>query len=65
MDKSIAKKLVIPFIVFLGFVAINVNSLANGIANHQTWRIVVAGVSLVFFLIAIKYILKTTFRKRS
>jgi large-conductance mechanosensitive channel len=42
---STKKKLIIPFITFLALMAVNVNTIARGINEHQTWRIVAASVS--------------------
>jgi len=50
MEKDIRKKLVIPFITFLGFIAVSVNSVYRGIEHHETWRIVVASVGGLFFV---------------
>ena len=44
------KKLLIPYFISLGFVAISINSIANGIDNHETWRIVTASIGGSFFL---------------
>jgi len=50
MEKDIRKKLVIPFITFLGFIAVSVNSLNRGIEHHETLRIVAASASGLFFV---------------
>ncbi len=50
MEKDIKKKAVIPFIVFLGFVALSVNSLCHGIANNEKWRITLASISGLTFV---------------
>lgn len=42
--------LVIPFITFLGFIAISINSLFKGIDQHETWRIILAAVGGLFFV---------------
>jgi hypothetical protein len=58
MEKDIRKKLVIPFIVFLGFIAVSVNSIYRGIVQHETWRIImasVAGAVFVAFVVLIVY----------
>ena len=46
---SIRKKLITPNLIFLGFIAVSINSLFKGIEHHETWRIVssVAG-GLIF-----------------
>jgi putative effector of murein hydrolase LrgA (UPF0299 family) len=51
MEKVLKKKTVIPFITFLGFIAISINSLFKGIARHQTWRIVLSSVGGLIFTI--------------
>jgi hypothetical protein len=43
------KKLIIPYFIAVGFVAISINSIAKGIATHETWRIVVASIGGSFF----------------
>jgi hypothetical protein len=43
------KKLIIPYFISVGFVAISINSIAKGINNHETWRIVTASVGGTFF----------------
>jgi len=42
--------LLIPFITFLGFIAISINSLFKGIDHHETWRIVLASVGGLVFV---------------
>ncbi|MCR8557442.1 hypothetical protein KXD93_07310 [Mucilaginibacter sp. BJC16-A38] len=42
--------LLIPFITFLGFIAISINSLFCGIDHHETWRMVLAAVGGLFFV---------------
>ncbi|MDB5090652.1 MAG: hypothetical protein JWR09_4646 [Mucilaginibacter sp.] len=42
--------LLIPFITFLGFIAISINSLFQGIDHHETWRIVLASIGSLFFV---------------
>jgi hypothetical protein len=66
MEKDIKKKLLIPFLVFLGFIAVSVRAAYRGIVNHETWRIVLASVSgLVFvaFIVLIVYTVVKNGRK--
>ena len=44
------KKLIIPYFIAVGFVAVSINSIARGIANHETWRIIIASIGGSFFL---------------
>jgi len=44
------KKLIIPYFISLGFVAVSINSIARGIDNHETWRIVTASIGGSFFV---------------
>ena len=62
MEKDIKKKLLIPFLVFLGFIAMSVKSLYRGIVNHETWRIVLASVSGVVFVAFIVLIVYTVIK---
>ena len=66
MEKDIRKKLVIPFITFLGFIAVSVSSLYKGIELHEAWRIVAAsagGLIFVAFTCLIVYTVIKTERK--
>jgi hypothetical protein len=47
---NLKKRTVIPFITFLGFIAISINSLFKGIDQHEPWRIVVASVGGLIFI---------------
>ena len=47
MNNTIKKRLIIPFILLLGFMAANIKSIFNGVEANQPWRIVLASVSLV------------------
>lgn|SRR6185503_2229950 len=49
-QNSEVKKLIIPYFAALGFVAVSINSIANGIDNHEIWRIVTASIGGSFFL---------------
>jgi hypothetical protein len=50
MDTELRKKLIVPFTVFLGVFAININTIINAIAKHETWRVVVASVSCLIII---------------
>ena len=64
MEKDIKKKLVIPFITSLGFIAISINSLFKGIDQHQTWRIVLASVGGLFFVVLTAIIINAFIKNR-
>ena len=64
MEKDINKKLVIPFITSLGFIAISINSLFKGIDQHQTWRIVLASVGGLFFVVLTAIIINAFIKNR-
>ena len=49
-QNSEVKKLIIPYFISLGFVAISINSIARGIDNNEIWRIVTASIGGTFFL---------------
>jgi predicted permease len=49
-QKDNIKKLIIPYFAALGFVAISINSIAHGIDNRETWRIITASIGGTFFL---------------
>jgi hypothetical protein len=38
-------------VIFVGMMIVNVNSIISGIAEHQTWRIVVAAGSSVIMIV--------------
>ena len=44
------KKLIIPYFISVGFVAVSINSIAQGIDKHETWRIATASVGGSFFM---------------
>ena len=56
METDIRKKIFMPFIIFLVAVVTDVNSAVRGIDHHETWRIVIAGVSGVLFIVAATYL---------
>ncbi len=41
---------VISFLIFFGFILIAIRSFYDGIAHHQTWRIVAASIGGVIFI---------------
>jgi hypothetical protein len=49
-QNSEVKKLIIPYFIALGFVAVSISSIARGIDNHEIWRIITAGIGGSFFL---------------
>jgi hypothetical protein len=51
MAKGNNNKFIIPYFISMGFVAISINSISRGIKNHETWRIVTAGIGGSFFLV--------------
>jgi len=64
MEKNIDKKLLIPFITSIGFIAISVNSIVKGIDQHQTWRIVLASVGGLFFVVIVAIIINAFIKNR-
>ncbi|HTD41818.1 MAG TPA: hypothetical protein VK671_14410 [Mucilaginibacter sp.] len=52
----IKKRLILLIIIFVGIMAVNINSIINGINEHQTWQIVVASVSSALMLGAVIFI---------
>lgn len=44
------KKLIIPYFIALGFVAVSINSIARGINDHEAWRIITASIGGSFFM---------------
>ena len=57
-DKEIRKKLIIPFLFFIGAIVVSINSICKGIAGHETWRIVmasIAGAAFIAFVVLIVY----------
>jgi len=64
MQKGIDKKLLIPFITSVGFIAISVNSIVKGIDQHQTWRILLASVGGLFFVMLTTLIINIFIKNR-
>jgi hypothetical protein len=50
MEKVSKKKLVIPFIVSLLFLAVTFNTISQGIEKNEIWRIIVGGIGGSWFL---------------
>ncbi|HTK18982.1 MAG TPA: hypothetical protein VL442_05705 [Mucilaginibacter sp.] len=44
-------------IIFVGMMIVNVNSIISGIAEHQTWRIVIATGSSVIMIVPVVLVL--------
>ncbi|TSD65042.1 hypothetical protein FFF34_014220 [Inquilinus sp. KBS0705] len=57
MKKPIRQKLMIPFFMCIGFLAMSVSAITRGIEAHQTWRIVLASASEVLFAAGIVIII--------
>lgn len=53
MEKTPRQKLLPSLFIFTGMIAIGINSIIKGVDQHQTWRIVLASVSVVMFAIGI------------
>lgn len=54
------RKLIVPLMIFIGMVAVGVNSINKAIDSHQTWRLVVAVIPTLMFsaatiLVIMKY----------
>ena len=65
-DKDIRKKLIIPFLFFIGAIVVSINSICKGIAHHETWRIVLASIgaaAFVAFVVLIVYTVVKNERK--
>jgi len=50
MEKVSKKKLVIPFIISILFLAITFNTISQGIEKNEIWRIIVGGLGGSWFL---------------
>jgi hypothetical protein len=57
MEKTPRQKLLPSLFIFVGMIAIGINSVIKGIDQHQTWRIVIASVSVVMFAAGIVLII--------
>jgi predicted membrane channel-forming protein YqfA (hemolysin III family) len=54
------RKLIVPLMIFIGMVAVGVNSINKAIDSHQTWRLVIAVIPTLMFsaatiLVIMKY----------
>lgn len=56
MEKTPRQKLLPSLFIFIGMIAVGINSIIKGIDQHETWRIVLALVSVVMFAIGIALI---------
>lgn len=56
MEKTPRQKLLPSLFIFIGMIAVGINSIIKGIDQHETWRIVLASVSVVMFAIGIALI---------
>ena len=43
------RKLVIPLMIFIGMVAVGVNTIDRAIESHQTWRLIIAIIPTILF----------------
>jgi hypothetical protein len=51
---NLTKKLVVPFIIMMGFLVLNTYSITKGIDNGEVWRVAIAVISdLVIFGLSI------------
>ncbi|OOQ57590.1 hypothetical protein [Mucilaginibacter pedocola] len=54
------RKLIFPMLIFIGMVAVGVNSINRAIDSHQTWRLVISVIPTLMFsaatiLVIMKY----------
>ncbi|MBD1385595.1 hypothetical protein IDJ75_09930 [Mucilaginibacter rigui] len=56
MEKTPRQKLLPSLFIFIGMIIIGINSIIKGIDQHETWRIVLASISVVMFAIGIALI---------
>lgn len=56
MEKTPRQKLLPSLFIFIGMITIGINSIIKGIDQHETWRIVLASISVVMFAIGIALI---------
>jgi hypothetical protein len=54
------RKLIFPLMIFIGMVAVGVNTINKAIDSHQTWRLVIAVIPTLMFsaatiLVIMKY----------
>jgi|GEM_PF-3399222 hypothetical protein len=60
MPSTENRKLIIPMMIFIGMVAVGVNTINRAIASHQTWRLIIAVIPTIMFsaatiLVIMKY----------
>lgn len=58
MDTETRKKIIVPVIMFIAVLGINVNSIINGINQHNTSRIVIALASSLIVLICLVFLIR-------
>ena len=51
------RRLVIPLFIFLGMMAVGINTINRGIASHEIWRVVISVVPMLMFTTATGMIL--------
>lgn len=56
MEKTPRQKLLPSLFIFIGMIAVGINSIIKGIDQHETWRIVLAAISVLMFAIGIALI---------
>lgn len=54
------RKLIFPLMIFIGMVAVGVNTINRAIESHQTWRVIIAVIPTIMFsaatiLVIMKY----------
>ncbi|AMR30900.1 hypothetical protein A0256_05405 [Mucilaginibacter sp. PAMC 26640] len=43
------RKLIFPLMIFIGMVAVGVNTINKAINSHQTWRLIIAVIPTLMF----------------
>jgi len=43
------RKLIFPLMIFIGMVAVGVNTINKAISSHQTWRLIIAVIPTLMF----------------
>lgn len=54
------RKLIVPLMIFIGMVAVGINTINKAIDSHQTWRLIIAIIPTIMFsaatiLVIMKY----------
>jgi hypothetical protein len=60
MEKAPRQKLLPSLFICIGMMTIGINSIIKGVDQHQTWRIVVASISVAMFAAGVVLILLYT-----